>query len=273
MVLFHFFIFMDRYKNIFSQNLLAKIFAYSFSYGKSTFKKDFSSRNYSKTIERVKEKDEDFAKIFENIIRIIFKNKFNYKGIGNGEVFELLPDNLKDFKDLWIIQKDIIEGIEIKNFEVLKKFLEKEEIEDILNKNFQMKNLISLKAFHYQFCLYASNFFKLDYEKFVKSFFKVNKNACEKNLLELFFNCDYCNLSYDEKRNKRNIVNQKNIMKFETFKKYFDKIENEEVHIVYYSFYLYLDYLEFLRKQLFISKTDFCKFIEYVKKKEELKNS
>ena len=114
-------LFLNRYKNIFSQNLIADIFANLFSYGKSTFKKDFSNKNYSKVVKRIREKDEDFARIFENIIQIIFENKDNYKGIGNGEVFELLPDNLKDFKDLWIIQKNIIEEKEIKNCEVLEK--------------------------------------------------------------------------------------------------------------------------------------------------------
>jgi len=277
-LLFHLFSFMEKYnKVLFSYNNLAFILAKLSKYGYSTIKKDLSNKNFDKLISRVKETDEEFANILNNIVLYVFENKC-------GETFNLIKkESLRDFQDLYYIQKLIIENKKIKNFEVLKKFLEKEEIEDILNKNFQMKNLISLKAFHYQFCLYMSDFFKLmsdffklDYEKFVKSFFKVNENACEKNLLDLFFNSKYCNLSYDEKRNKRNIVNQKNIMKFKTFKKYFDKIENEEVHevhIAYYSFYLYLDYLEFLRKQLFISKTDFCKFIEYVKKEEELKNS
>ncbi len=269
-------LFLNRYKNIFSQNLIADIFANLFSYGKSTFKKDFSNKNYSKVVERIREKDEykNFARIFENIIQIVFENKDNYKGIGNGEVFELLPNNLKDFKDLWIIQKNIIEEKEIKNCEVLEKFLNKEEIDDIISKNFKLEKIITLKSFHYQFCLYASHFFQIDYEKFIKSFFnKKNNDVCKENLLKLFFKSSYCNVSnYDDyKRNIRNIINQKNIMKYSTFRNYFNGIEGEGnkklLYLIYYALYLYLDFLEFLKKEFEIDKDIFCKFIKEIKRR------
>jgi len=238
--------FMDRY---FSQNFLIEILSQISSYAKSTLKKDFYNKNFFKVSERIKEKDKKFGDIFEKTIQIIFKNKDNYFGLGEGELFEILPDSLKEFKNIWLIQKEILENNIIND-------IDEKEMIDILY------------SFHYQFCLYANHIFDFDYEKFIISFFK--KNDCKDNLLKAFFSSSYFNLDRDEKRNVKNIINQKTIMKFSTLRRYFIE-DNKFLHIVYYGLYLYLDYLKFLTEEFKINNEIFCKFVEKIKKKR-LKN-
>ena len=240
MVRFHLFMFMNRYKNVFSQNFLIEILSQTTSYAKSTLKKDFSNKDFLKVAQRIKEKDKNLGDIFEEIIKIIFKNKDNYSGLGNGEVFELMPDSIKEFKNIWLIQKNILEN-------------------NIINDIDEKEMINILDSFHYQFCLYLNHFFNFNYEKFIISFFE--KNSCKNDLLKAFFSSSYFNLGRDEKRNVKNIIKQKTIMKFNTLKKYF--IEDDEfLQIIYYGLYLYLDYLKFLIKKFDINNEIFCKFIE-----------
>jgi len=254
-VLFHLIIFMERYRNIFSKNLLVEVLSQISSYGKSTLKKDFLNNDFLKLSQRIKEKEKNFGNVFEKMIEVIFQNKDNYFGLGNGEVFELLPGQLKEFKDIWLMQKEILEN-KINENGIIK--VDENEMIEILY------------SFHYQFCLYANYIFNFDYEKFIISFFE--KNECKNDLLKSFFSSLYFNyLLKDEKRNVKNIINQKTIMRFSTLQKYFSE-NNGFLHVVYYGLYLYLDYLKFLIKELNINDDVFCKFVEKIKKKR-LKNS
>ena len=281
MVRFHLFIFMDRYKNIFSKNSLAEILSQISSYGKSTLKKDFANKNFSKVSERIKEKDKKFGDVFEKMIQMIFKNKDNYFGLGEGEVFELLPESLKEFKDMWIAQKEIlnnyINDIGKKELDYIGAVIDENKgniimidkngnediIVDDIKKFDENEKIEILYSFHYQFCLYANHIFNFDYENFIISFFE--KNDCKKDLLNAIFSNSYFNLGRDEKRNVKNIINQKTIMKLSTLKKYF--IEEDKL-LIYYGLYLYLDYLKFLIKEFNINNEIFCKFVEKIKRRD-----
>jgi hypothetical protein len=87
----------------------------------------------------------------------------------------------------------------------------------------------------------------------------------EKNWLKAFFNSKpFSDKTNDEQRHIRDIIAQKNKLKFKTFKKYLNEEYKQFNYILIYAIYLYTDYLEMLKESLNIDQNILDKFIKSI---------
>ena len=253
-ILCHYFIFLDYNQNIFSQNFLSKIFSDIFYKSISFYKNIFIKKEFQNLNKELSKLDIDF-KITSMI------NKFQQIKTIDTNICDVLPNKLKEFKELCKIQIEIENKKNLSNTDILKKFLTQDEIDNI----YKYSDLITLKASYFNLISYTKIMFEANsVEQFSKSFFQKIKNKNETNLLKLFFEAKSFDFTNDEKRNIRNIIKQKTKLRFKTMEKYLN-IENKEfISIYYYILYLYLDYVEALKKEFKINDETIKEFINWI---------
>ncbi|ROR40645.1 hypothetical protein [Caminibacter pacificus] len=251
MVLIHIDHFIEINKDLFTLNKLSTILGKISGYNKNTIKNKLIKSKKDSNFLPLKNQLEKSQKEEINLILKHLESNFI-------ETFKLLPE----LYELAKIEENIIKNEPIENYDVLKKFLKNDEIEDITNKKFTKSKIITLKASYFNLITWSKNLFPGIKEN-TKNFFTYYKIEKEKNLLKAFFNSKIFNMTPHEKRNIRNIIKNNQLIKFKTFEKYIS-FEYKKQSIYLYFFYLYLRYLTLLKKELNIEEKEWEKFINFI---------
>lgn len=239
-----------------------------------TYRKHFSSENeYIKRISYLIGYSQSAIKNFKrnNLLeKKIYTEKFKKNTIFFKE--KIFPSLHNIISPLYELQTKISneENLNNENIKLLKEFLTSTEIDDLIERKFEKRKSITLKASFFLFRK-LNTLYYLDYEpsknkivkennkELMKEFIKSWKK--EKNLLKAYFNLKLFNLTENEKRNLRNVIQQKQKLKIKTLHKYLDKsyysdysdsLEEFEKYgfSSLYEEFIFINYFEFLRKIL-----------------------
>jgi len=253
--LFHIEYFIEVNKDFFTLNKLSALLGKISGYNKNTIKNKLIKSKKDSNFLPLKNQLEKSQK--EEISLLIPHLNNNYIL----EVFKLIPE----LYELTKIEENIIKNKPIENYDVLKKFLKNDEIEDITNKKFTKSKIITLKASYFNLITWGKNLFPGIKEN-TKNFFTYYKKQKEKNLLKAFFNSKIFDMYLDEKRNIRNVIKCNQLIKFKTFEKYISfEYKEQSIYLYYlYFFYLYLRYLELLKKKLNIEEKEWEEFVNFI---------
>ena len=240
--------FLEHHKYIFSLNFLAKMLTYLTGYAPSTIKKDLIKKNNAKLKNRITNYLKN-DKLLENDLK---KNKEKIEDIKNLAYFQILISENKDFDNKFI--------------KTLQQFLTSDEIRDLKQKNFKKGKLVTLKASYFIFKIYLEILYpELNINEILKRDFKYLNEQKEKNWLKTFFSSKrFSDKTEYEKRHLRNIINQKNKLKFQKFEKYLNEEYKQYDCILLYAEFLYIDYLEMLKKSLNINQDILDQFVKSI---------
>jgi len=236
---------------------------YFFTYSR----KHFSSENeYIKRISYLIGYSQSAIKNFKrnNLLeKKIYTEKFKKNTIFFKE--KIFPSLHNIISPLYELQTKISneENLNNENIKLLKEFLTSTEIDDLIERKFEKRKSITLKASFFLFRKLKTLYY-LDYEPSKNKIVKENNKEFikswkkEKNLLKAYFNLKLFNLTENEKRNLRNVIQQKQKLKIKTLHKYLDKsyysdsLEEFEKYgfSPLYEEFIFINYLEFLRKIL-----------------------
>lgn len=246
-ILFHI-QFLEHHQYIFSLNFIAKILAYLTGYAPSTIRKDLIKKDNAK----LKNKITNYLKNDKLLENDLKKNKEKIEDIKNLTYLQILISENKDFDNKFI--------------KTLQKFLTSDEIRDLKQKNFKKGKLVTLKASYFIFKIYLEILYpELNINEILKRDFKYLNEQKEKNWLKTFFSSKrFSDKTENEKRHLRNIINQKNKLKFKKFEKYLNEEYKQYDCIPLYAEFLYIDYLEMLKKSLNINQDILDQFVKSI---------